>query len=218
MRCLPGAVRICVGFSGVESGGGRMTCIGWRSEYEPYAPRRLSRNVLPKNAFVGVAVTCVAFACAWLLCTFLPWVGGDKAEAMQEAPAARSDPAASHFDSRFYLGSPSASLSTSVAPQWYNPKSLAALPSPVPITQDRPAPEQGRELALHTPAPHSADLQSRRQGKPSRDDSGQQTQVVASAPAEPSIFERIFGKALAFHIREAVRAAARSGCACLRGA
>ncbi|MGA8616038.1 MAG: DUF2778 domain-containing protein [Xanthobacteraceae bacterium] len=113
---------------------------------------------------------------------------------MQEAPAARSDPAASHFDSRFYLGSPSASLSTSVAPQWYNPKSLAALPSPVPITQDRPAPEQGRELALHTPAPHSADLQSRRQGKPSRDDSGQQTQVVASAPAEPSIFERIFGR------------------------
>jgi Protein of unknown function (DUF2778) len=189
---LPGAVRICLGFSGVESGGGRMTCIKWRSEYEPYVPRRSSRGVLPKNAFMGVAVACVAFAGAWLLCTFLPWVGGDRAEAMQEAPATRSDPAASLFDSRFYLGSTSASLSPSVAPHWYNSASLAALPQPVPITQDRAAPEQGRELALHTPAPHSADL--RRQARPSRDDTGQQTQAVASAAAEPSIFERIFGK------------------------
>jgi hypothetical protein len=49
-------------------------------------------------------------------------------------------------------------------------------------------------VALHTPASHSAELQSRRQGKPLREDSGQQTQAVASAPAEPSIFEKIFGK------------------------
>jgi Protein of unknown function (DUF2778) len=172
-----------------------MTCIGWRSEYEPYVPRRSSRGVLPKNALVGVGVTCVAFAGAWLVCTLLPWVGGDRAEAMQEVLVARSDPAASLFDSRFYLGSGSASLSPSVAPQWYKPATLAALPQPVPIptTQDRAAPEQSRELALHTPAPHAADLQSRK-GK--RDNSGQQTQAVASAAAEPSIFERIFGKRL----------------------
>jgi hypothetical protein len=174
-----------------------MTCIEWRDEYEPYSPRQLSRGVQPQNAFVGVAFTCIAFASAWLLGTFLPWAGGDKAEAMQEALAARSDPAPSLFDARFYLGPGSGSLSMSVAPQWYNPTSLAALPQPVPISipDDRAAPEQGRELALHTPAAHSADLQSRRQGKPSRDDSGQPTQAVAaSAPAEPSIFERIFGK------------------------
>ena len=148
---------------------------------------------------MGVAVTCGAFAGAWLLCTFLPWVGGDKAEAMQEASATRTGPAASLFDSRFYLGSASASLSPSVAPKWYNPATLAALPQPVPIpitqdSQDRVAPEQNRELAVHTPlAPHTADLQSRK-SKPSREDGGQQTQAVASAAAEPSIFERIFGK------------------------
>jgi hypothetical protein len=171
-----------------------MTCIKWRNEYEPYVPQRSSRSVLPKNAFVGVGVTCVAFAGAWLVCSFLPWVGGDRAEAMQEALVARSDPAPSFFDSRFYLGPAAASLSTSVAPKWYNPATLAALPQPVPIAQDRVAPEQSRELAQRTPAQHSADLQSRRQGKPPRDDSGQQTQAVASATDEPSIFERIFGK------------------------
>jgi hypothetical protein len=171
-----------------------MTCIEWRSEYEPYGPRRLPRSVLPQNAFVGVALTCVAFAGSWLLCSFLPWVGGDRAEAMQEVLVARSDPAASLFDSRFYLGPASASLSPSVAPHWYNRASLAALPQPVPIPQDRQAPDQSHEFALHAPAPHSVDLQSRRQGQPSREDSGQQIQAVASAPAEPSIFERIFGK------------------------
>jgi type VI secretion system (T6SS) effector TldE1-like protein len=171
-----------------------MTCIESRSEYEPYGPRRLPRSVLPQNAFVGVALTCVAFAGAWLLCSFLPWAGGDRAEAMQEVLVARSDPAASLFDSRFYLGSASASLSPSVAPRWYNPTSLASLPSPVPISQEREAPEQSHEFALHTPAPHSADLQSRRQGKPPREDSGQPAQAVATAAAEPSIFERIFGK------------------------
>jgi Protein of unknown function (DUF2778) len=171
-----------------------MTCIEWRNEYELYVPRRSSRGVLPKNALMGVAVTCVACVGAWLLCTFLPGAGGDRAEAMQEAPATRSDPAASLFDSRFYLGPASASLAPSVAPEWYNAASLAALPQPVPIpiTPDRAAPEQGRELALRTPAPRSTDI--RRQARPSRDDTGQQTQAVASAPAEPSIFERIFGK------------------------
>jgi hypothetical protein len=174
-----------------------MTCIEWRSEYEPYSPRPLSRGVQPQNAFVGVAFTCVAFAGAWLVGTFLPWAGGDKAEAMQEALAVRSDPAPSLFDARFYLGPGSGSLSTSVAPRWYNPTSLAALPQPVPIqvTPNRAAPEQGPELALNTPAQRAADIQSRR-GKPSHEESGQQTQAVASAAPEPSIFERIFGKRL----------------------
>ena len=168
-----------------------MTCIEWRNEYEPYVPRRSSRGVLPKNALVGVAVTCTAFACAWVLCSLVPWVGGDRAEAMQEALVARSDPAASLFNSRFYLGPASASLSTSVAPQWYNRNSLAALPQPVPVPITPNGAEQGHELALHTPTSHSAELQSRRQGKPLREDSGQQTQAVASAPVEPSIFEKI---------------------------
>lgn len=172
-----------------------MTCIKWRNEYEPYVLRRSSPGVLPKSAFIGAAVTCGAFVGAWLLCSFLPWVSADRAEAMQEALVARSDPAPSLFDSRFYLGPASASLTPSVPPRWYNRATLASLPQPVPITQDRAAPEQGRDLALHTPAPHSTDLQSRR-GKPSREDSGQQPQTiaVASTPAEPSIFERIFGK------------------------
>jgi len=172
-----------------------MTCIEWRNEYEPHRPRLLSRGVQPQNAFVGVAFTCVAFAGAWLLGTFLPWTGGDKAEAMQEVLVARSDPAPSLFDARFYLGPTSASLSTSVAPQWYNRTTLASLPQPIPIMQDRAVPEQDRELALHAPPQHAADIQSRK-SKPSRDESGQQTQAVASAAPEPSIFERIFGKRL----------------------
>ncbi len=59
-----------------------------------------------------------------------------------------------------------------------------------------PVSPQGHDLALHTPASalHSADVRSERQGKPPRDNSAQQTQAVANAPAEPTFFERIFGK------------------------
>jgi hypothetical protein len=100
------------------------------------------------------------------------------------------------FESRFYLGPRFAALALGAAPRWYNPVTLAALPEPVPITQDTQVSPQGRELALHTPASvsRSADVRSGRQGKPPRGDSDQQTQAVASAPAEPTIFERIFGR------------------------
>jgi hypothetical protein len=115
---------------------------------------------------------------------------------MQEASVPRSDPAASLFDSRFYLGPAAATPSVGAAPRWYNPTTLAALPQPVPVTQDVSAPPQDRQLALHTLPSTSRpiDLQSRRQGKQPRDDSAQQTQTVASTPAEPTIFEKIFGK------------------------
>jgi hypothetical protein len=175
-----------------------MACTQWRSEFEAYSPGRLPRSVLPQNAFVGVVITCFAFACAWILCTFLPWIGDDKAEAMQEAAAPRSDLAPAMFDSRFYLGPASGALSIDTAPRWYNPATLAALPQPVPITQGVPASPQSRELALHepAPAPRSADIRLQRPGKPPRNDSNQQPQVAASASAEPTIFERIFGKRL----------------------
>lgn len=168
----------------------------WRNRYQPYGSGRVSRGVLPQKVIGGVVLTCIALASAWILCTALSWVSGDQAEAMQEAPAPRSDPAPSMFASRFYLGSGSASLTMSAAPQWYNPITLAALPQPVPIIQDAPASPQGRDFALHTPAsaPRSADVRPGRQSKPPRDDSEQQTQAVASAPAEPTFFERIFGK------------------------
>jgi hypothetical protein len=170
----------------------------WRNKYEPYRPRRASRNVLPQNAFVGVAVTCVALACAWILCTVLPWFGGNQAEAMQEAPAPRSNPAASMFESRFYLGPRSALLAMGASPQWYDPVKLAALPEPVPISRDTPVSLQGSDLALHRPAPspRSADVRPGRPSKPPRDESSQQTQAVAAAPAEPTFFERIFGRRL----------------------
>jgi len=173
-----------------------MTGIGWRNRYQPYGPRRVSRSVLPRKVIGGVVLTCVAFACAWILCTVISWIGGDRAEAMQEAPAPRSDPAPAMFESRFYLGPRSASLTMAAAPQWYNPGALAALPAPVPVTQETPVSPQGRDIALRTlpAAPRSADVRSGQQGKPSRGDSDQQTQAVASAPAEPTFFERIFGK------------------------
>jgi hypothetical protein len=169
---------------------------GWRKEYEPYGSGRLSRGVLPQKIVGGVVLACVALAGAWILCTVLSWVSGDQAEAMQEGPAPRSDPAPAMFASRFYLGSGSASLTIAAAPQWYNPAILASLPQPVPITQDTPVSPQSRDLAFHAPtsAPHSADVRSGRQGKPARDNGDQQTETVASAPAEPTIFERIFGK------------------------
>jgi hypothetical protein len=175
-----------------------MTGTEWRYEYEPYRPRRSSRGVLRQKVFGGVVLTCIAFACTWILCAVISWFGSDQAEAMQEAPAPRSDPASAMFESRFYLGPRSATLAMAAAPQWYNLVTLAALPAPVPITQDEPASPQGRELALHTPAsaPRSADVRSGRQGKPPRDDSDHQTQAVASAPAEPTFFERIFGRRL----------------------
>src|ERR1700683_168693 len=175
-----------------------MTGSEWRNRYQPYGPRRLSRGVLPQKVVGGVVLTCFAFASAWILCTVLSWVSGDQAEAMQEAPAPRSDPAPAMFESRFYLSPGSAALARGPAPQWYNPVTLAALPHPVPIIQDTPASPQGRDLALHMPAsaPRSADVRSGRQSKPPRDDSDQQAQTVANAPAEPTIFERIFGKRL----------------------
>jgi hypothetical protein len=145
-----------------------------------------------------VALTCVALAGAWILCTVLPWFGGNQAEAMQEAPAPRSNPAAAMFEARFYLGPKSAALAMGASPQWYDPVKLAALPEPVPIIQDTPVSPQGRDLALHTPAPatRSADIRSAQQGKPPRSGSDQQTQTVASASAEPTFFERIFGRRL----------------------
>jgi len=173
-----------------------MTSIEWRNKYEPYRPRRLSRGVLLQKIVGGIVLTCIAFAWAWILCTILLWVGGDQAEAMQEAPAPRSDPAPAMFESRFYLGPRSAALAMGASPQWYDPTTLAALPQPVPIQQDTPVSPQDRDLALHTPvsAPRSTDVRSGRQGKPPHDNGGQQTQAVASAPAEPTIFERIFGR------------------------
>jgi hypothetical protein len=178
-----------------------MTGTEWRNkrnEYAPYRPRRLSRRVLPQKVVGGVVLTCIAFAWAWTLCTILPWVGGDQAEAMQEAPAPRSDPAPAMFESRFFLGHGSTSLTMVAAPQWYDPVKLAALPEPVPIRQDVPVSSQDRDIALHTPpsAPRSADIRSGQQGRPPRGGSDQQTQAVASAPAEPTFFERIFGKRL----------------------
>src|SRR3974390_1601501 len=109
----------------------------WRNKYEPYRPRRSSRNVLPQNAFFGVALTCLAFGGAWILCTVLPGFGGNQAEAMQEAPAPRSNPAPAMFEALFYLPR-SAALVMSASPQWYDPVKLAALPEPVPIIQDTP--------------------------------------------------------------------------------
>jgi len=125
-------------------------------------------------------------------------MGGDQAEAMQELPAPRSDPAPAMFESRFYLGPQSAALALGSAPQWYNPVTLAALPAPVPIVQETPIAPEDRELAVHVPAsaPHSADIRPGRAGKPPRDDSDQKPQTVASAPGEPTIFERIFGRRL----------------------
>jgi hypothetical protein len=168
----------------------------WRKKYQPYRPRRSSRSFLPRKFIGGFLLTCIALSGAWIVCTVISWIGGDQAEAMQEAPAPRSDPALSMFESRFYLGPRSAALAMGPAPQWYNPVTLAALPAPVPIIQDAPVSPQGRELALHAPvsAQRSADIRAGRRGKPPRDDSVQQSQADASTPSEPTIFERIFGK------------------------
>ena len=183
---------------GWSSGGGRMAGIEWRNEYVAYRPRRLSRGVLPQKVVGGVALTCIALAGAWLLCTVISWIGGDRAEAMQEAPAPRSNPAPAMFESRFFLGHGSASLTMVAAPQWYDPVKLAALPEPVPIRQGAPVSSQDRDIAFHTPAPalRPVDVRSGQQGNPARDDGNQQTQTVASAPSEPTFFERIFGKRL----------------------
>jgi hypothetical protein len=174
-----------------------MTGIKSRNKYQPYRPRRKSRSALPQKVIGGLALTWIALAGAWTLCTALSWLGGDQAEAMQEGPAPRSDPASSMFESRFYLGHGSARLATAVAaPRWYNPVTLAALPEPVPIRQEAPVSSQDHELALHTSpfAPRSADARSGRQGRTPRGDGDQQTQAVTTATAEPTIFERIFGK------------------------
>jgi hypothetical protein len=202
MRHLPGAVRICLGSKWVEFGRGRMTGSKSRNKsrnkYQPYRPRRKSRSALPQKVIGGLALTWIALAGAWTLCTALSWLGGDQAEAMQEGPAPRSNPAPSMFESRFYLGHGSASLTAAAAaaPQWYDPVKLAALPSPIPITQDAPASPQEHALALHTSpyAPRSADIRSGRQSNAPRGGGDQQTQTVTTATAEPTIFERIFGK------------------------
>jgi hypothetical protein len=171
----------------------------WRNKYQPYRPRRSSRSLLPQKIIGGVVLTCIGLAGAWTLCAALSWLGGDQAEAMQEGPAPRSDPAPSMFESRFYVGHRSPSLTAAAAaPQWYDPVKLAALPAPIPIMQDAPVAPQEHALALHTSpsAAHFADIRSGRQGNAPRGGGDQQTQTVTTATAEPTIFERIFGKRL----------------------
>ena len=175
-----------------------MTCIEWRNKYEPYSSAAL---VAERAAAEGHwRRSCHVRLRSRARGLFAPSFLGSAATSRSNAGRLRRRGPIRRLRSSnlaFIWATASASLATSAAPQWYNPVTLAALPAPVPITQDSTgfASKAANWRCTRASAPHSADLRSRRQGKPPRDDGGDnKPKPLRARPAEPTIFERIFGK------------------------
>jgi hypothetical protein len=168
---------------------------GWRSPVWAGDDACASAGALPQRFLGGVGLAGVASVCAWLLCTIFAGSHSDAALAVQEGPAQsvvqRSDPAASMFEARFYLGAGGFRLAA--APQPDQQLALVEPPSLGPLKQDvTPVPPQTQRPA-HTAAAHRAEPRWRRRHH--RVIVEERQERVAAAPAgESSIFEKVFGK------------------------
>jgi hypothetical protein len=150
---------------------------------------------VPPRLFGGFGLAGVASVCAWVICSILTGGHSDAALAVQESPAQtiarRSDPAASMFEARFYVGAGGFRLAS--APQPSDQQlALASLPSlnalkqdvtPVPAQIERPTRSASAHRTEPRWRPHRRAIAEERQER-----------VAAASPGEPSIFQKLFGK------------------------
>jgi hypothetical protein len=143
----------------------------------------------------------VASVCAWALCTIFAGAHSDAALAVQEIPAqripaqnlaGRSDAAPAMFEARFYLGGAGGIKLAVAAPAPPAQYTLASVPSLGAINADlTPAPAQ-IERPIRSAAASRAEPRWRRHHRAIAEE---REQRVAAAPvAEPSVFEKLFGK------------------------
>ncbi len=170
---------------------------GWRSPVwacdDVCGSRRDLRRALPHRLFGGAGVAGVASVCAWVLCSIFTGGHSDAALALTESPAQsvarRSDPAAAMFEARFYLGSGGFKLAA--APQPPAQYALASLPYNAVEQNVAPAPLQTQRLARGA-ASHVAESRWRPHRRGVAEE--RQQRVAAAPAAEPSVFEKLFGK------------------------
>lgn len=168
---------------------------GWRSPAwacdDVCGSGREFGRALPHRLFGGAGLAGVASVCAWIICSIFAGGHSDAALAVQEGPAQnavrRSDPAPAMFEARFYLGG-DRGLKVAAAPQPPAQYTLASLSSvDVPVQDLAPAPAQ-----VERPARSAAAHRGESRWRPHR--RAEEQQVAAASTAEPSVFEKLFGK------------------------
>jgi hypothetical protein len=172
-----------------------MTVItGWRSPVWAGDDACGLGRALPQRFLGGAGLAGVATVCAWVLCSILAGSHGNAALAVQESPAQsvvrRSDPAASMFEARFYLGAGGFRLAAAPQP----PQQLAlAEPSSLNLLKQDAAPVPLQpHRAARSAAAHRAEPRWRRHHRVIAQE--RQERVAAAPAGEPNIFDKLFGK------------------------
>jgi hypothetical protein len=166
--------------------------IGWRSPVWACDHACGSARALRQRLFGGAGLAGVASVCAWVLCSILTGGHSDAALALQETPAQtvmrRSDPAASMFEARFYVGAGGFRLAAAPQPEQQQ-YTLASVPSLNSLQEDTAPPQAQR------PTRSAVAHDEPRWRRHHRAIAEERQERVAAAPAaEPSIFEKLFGK------------------------
>ena len=184
---------------GVGTRGGMTVSTGWRSPVwacdDACDSARSFGRPLPHRLFGGAGLAGVASVCAWALCAIFAGSNSDAALAIQEAPAQsvvqRSDPAPAMFEARFYLGGTSGFKTAAVPQPSEQVYALASVPSLNSIQQDGSASPQ-TQRPTRTAAVHITEPRWRRHHRAIAEE--RQERVAAAPVAEPSVFEKLFGK------------------------
>lgn len=171
---------------------------GWRSPVRACDDACGLRRSLPRRLFGGVGLAGVASVGAWVLCSIFAGSNSGAALAVQESPArsvaGRSDPAPAMFEARFYVGAGGFKLASAPQPEQpqYTLASLPSLNSPNSLELDVPAAPLQAQQPTRSAAVHRDEPRWRRHHHMIAEE--RQERVAAAPVAEPSVFEKLFGK------------------------
>lgn len=180
----------------------------WPYNSGTYVQVRLPENALPQRMFGGVALACVAAACAWTICgnvgakqtddftaqraDRLPFAASrsDRLPVLRQSEPIDADIATEPFDTRFSAGFPPGVFlgNTSFA----SDGATAALPP----AQSANTAMQGRRFARLESSPGRSFVSRGRQqgGLSSRAVPGRTASLDDAPVQQPSIFQRLFGR------------------------